>query len=195
MKERLALNSGKRPQVMFNDERNALVFLVVEKMAEQNAAFIQANASNEMAMCDDVVIEQIRADSQKTAGITGVVKTGVGVGLGLIGVKILADGITELANPEGSTQGDTYNIAGSRVVSNSGNNNAGTGGYGSISASGDGDLLGSSINRDGVNQSGLLNRGNPVQAGDITGYTPGSNSGNDDFAGSGDAENLPAPEL
>jgi len=194
MKERMAANTGKRPQVMFQNEQNALVYLVVEKMAEQSATIMQAQAVNEMALCDDAYIAMIRADGQKTAGITGVVKTGVGVGLGLIGVKILADGITELANPEGAVSGDQYNISGSRVVSNSGNNNSGGGGYGSISASGNGEIFGNAINRDGVQQAGLLNRGNTTQAGDITGYTPASNSGNDDFAGSGDSEEV-APEL
>jgi len=153
-----------RPAVMWKDERNALVYMVVEKLA-------QNNATDEMSACDDAYIAMIRADSAKTAGISSIVKTGVGVGLGLVGVKILADGITELANPDGAVSGDVWNVSGSRVNSNSGNNG------GNASSSGDGLGLSNTFSTgSGQATGGFEPRTTPVN-GDVSEITTGSNSG------------------
>ena len=124
--------SAQKAQQMprFKDDRDLLVYLVVQKMT----------ASNPYSHCDDAYIAMIQADAQKTAGISGIVKTGVGVGLGLVGVKILADGITDLAN--NGEASEIWNVEGSRVV----NRSTATGGS-SISSSGAGLGVGNVVSR------------------------------------------------
>ena len=114
----------------FKDDRDLLVYLVVQKMT----------ASNPYSHCDDAYIAMIQADSQKTSGISNIVKTGVGVGLGLVGVKILADGIVDVADDGGASE--IGNVEGSRVV-----NRSSAAGGSTISSSGAGLGVGNVFSR------------------------------------------------
>lgn len=143
VRERIAIAKANhvKPQVMFKDERNAMMYLTIEKMADMNATVVTAllTKNNDLTGCAAEFIAMTNADAQKTAGINRLVNTGVGWGLGIIGLKVIADGFGPDAyqNPA-SSSGDTWNVSGSRVNSNSGNSS----GSGSANASSSGDGLG-----------------------------------------------------
>lgn len=156
-----ALNSN---QIKFTDERNALLYFVVQELA-------RVKETNQIAYCDDLIIAMVQADSAKTQGlIRGGVSLG-GIGLGLIGLDILVDGY----NSRGGTTGDTWNVSGSRVNSNSGNVTGG--GSASVSASGEGLGFGNTFSTgSGQSIGGVEPRTTPIN-GDVNTLTTGSNSG------------------
>ena len=179
MQMALAQKASNKPQVMFKDERNAMMYLMVEKMAEVNLALIEAqNSGGGIDACDDVLVAMVRADAAKMAGINSTVRTGVSWGLGIVGLKVLADGFGPEAysNPAGASTTTTYNN--SRVVSNSPNSGGGT-----ISASGEGMGIGNSFNEgNGQQVSGNMPRTSPVNQSDNVDNRPESNSGtNEEF--------------
>lgn len=186
--------SNPRPQVMFKDERNAMMYLTIEKMADMNTTVVTAllTKNNDLAGCAAEFIAMTNADAQKTAGINSTVKTGVGWGLGILGVKILADGF----GPEaygGSTSGDTWNVSGSRLNSNSGN--ATGGGTANASASGDGLGVGNTFTTGSGQAVGGLEPRTTNANGSVTDLTTGSNSGeNSGDLGPVDVQPVPLPE-
>ena len=145
-----ALNNGN---IKFTDERNALLYFVVQELA-------RVKETNQIAYCDDLIIAMVQADSAKTQGlIRGGVSLG-GIGLGLIGLDILVDGY----KGNGGTSGDTWNVNGSRVVNKSGNTGAG-GGTANASSSGTGLGIGNTTSTgDGQSQGGFQ----PRQIQDVT---------------------------
>jgi len=155
MKERMA-NS----KITLNNERDKLIFLMVQQMVQQNA-------STEMSMCDDIAIAQINGQSAKVGKAFALGATGLRVGGLIWGASILADGLTELANPAGSTNGDTFNSYNSRVVNRSSNS----------SSSGEGMGVGGTFSA-GNSQSigGFESRTLPVN-GNVTEVNTGSLSG------------------
>lgn len=156
--------------ITFKDERNALTMMIVDRMVDMNIAMIESQQKtvNDIDSCDDILVAMVRADSLKTNGLMSIGKNAVGGTLALIGLKIFADGFGPDAYA-GSSQGDTWNVDGSRVVNRSGNSAVDT----SISASGTG--LGEGNVFDDA-QGGFQNRN--IQ--DITDNdAPLSNSGED----------------
>jgi len=113
-------------QPTFKDARDAMMYLLIQQMQTKNA----------YAPCTEVYIAMIHSDSKKTQRLISGGTTLGGIGLGLVGVKILADGITELANPAGSTNGDTFNSYNSRVVNRSSNSSASGEGLGVANVTG-----------------------------------------------------------
>lgn len=103
----------------FKDDRDLLVYLVVQKMT----------ANNPYAHCDDAYIAMIQADQAKVRGILNTTSTLGGIGLGIVGVKVLADGFSGTEN----VSGDTWNVNSSRI-----NNKATASGGSTISSSGEG---------------------------------------------------------
>ena len=107
-------------------------------------------------------------------GILRTTSTLGGIGLGIVGVKVLADGF----NSGGSESTNNTNYTNSRVVSNSPASGGST-----ISASGTGLGIGNSFN-DGNGQqvSGNMPRTSPINHSDNVDNRPESNSGeNSDF--------------
>ena len=156
--------SLRNNNIKFTDERNALLYFVVKELA-------RVKETNQLAYCDDLIIAMVQADSAKTQGlIRGGVSLG-GIGLGLIGLDILMDGY----NRSSGTSGDTWNVSGSRVNSNSGNVTGG--GTASVSASGEGLGLGNTFSAgSGQSVGGVEPRTTPNN-GTINDLTTGSNSG------------------
>ena len=140
-------------QVQFKDERNALMYMVVQELAK-------VKASDEMASCSTAYIAMVNADSAKTAGLTRMGTSLGGIGLGIVGLGIISNGITDLANGGGSSS--NTNITNSRVVNRSSGSSASGTGLGEANTFNSGS---------GQTQGGFL----PRQMQDITGT--GSNSG------------------
>jgi hypothetical protein len=149
--------------IQFTDERNALMYFVVQELA-------RVKETNQIAYCDDLIIAMVQADSAKTQGlIRGGVSLG-SVALGLIGLDILMDGTSR-----GDHSGDTWNISGSRVNSKSGNVSGG--GSTTVSSSGEGLGLGNTFaTGSGQSVGGIEPRTTPIN-GDVTTLETGSNSG------------------
>ena len=148
----------------FKDDRDLLVYLVVQKMT----------ANNPYNHCDDAYIAMINSDRSKMDGILRTTSTLGGIGLGIVGVKVLADGF----NSGGTETTNNTNYTNSRVVSNSPASGGST-----ISASGTGLGIGNSFN-DGNGQqvSGNMPRTSPINHSDNVDNRPESNSGeNSDF--------------
>lgn len=161
-----------RPAVMFKKEENALMLMIVDRMVDMNIALIesQQKSASDIDACDDILVAMVKADSLKTNGLMSIGKGAVTGTLALIGLKIFADGFGPDAYA-GSSQGDTWNVSGSRVNSKSGNVSGG--GTSNVSSSGEGLGLGNTF---GDSQGGIQPR-NIQDINDNTGGT--SNSGED----------------
>jgi len=156
-----ALNNGN---IKFTDERNALLYFVVQELA-------RVKETNQIAYCDDLIIAMVQADSAKTQGlIRGGVSLG-GIGLGLIGLDILVDGY----KGNGGSSGDTWNVSGSRVNSKSGNVTGG--GTANVSSSGTGLGFGNTFSTGSGQSIGGLEPRTTNANGDVADLTTGSNSG------------------
>jgi hypothetical protein len=159
---RSAMNKGN---VKFTDERNALVYMVVQELA-------RVKASNDLQACDDIIVAMINADREKTQGlIRGGFQVG-GVALGIIGLDILVDGVR---GSNGGTSGDVWNISGSRVNSKSGNVTGG--GSTTVSASGEGLGTGTTFSTGSGQSVGGLEPRTTNANGDVSTLETGSNSG------------------
>jgi hypothetical protein len=127
MRERIAAN-----QVQLKDSRDQLILLMVQQMAQQGA-------QTEMAMCDDLAVAQINGQSLRTSKlIDGSFRVG-SFALGIVGLDMIVDGITDLGNGGSS---EVWNVEGSRVV----NRSTATGGS-TISSSGEGLGIGNVFGR------------------------------------------------
>lgn len=112
-KEKLAAQ-----RVTFTDERNALMYMVVQELAK-------VKASDELASCNQMYVAMINADAQKTGKlIDGGFRLG-GMALGIVGIDILASKLSS-----GGTSGDTWNVSNSRVVNKSSNSSSSGDGLG-----------------------------------------------------------------
>jgi hypothetical protein len=110
--------------ITFKDERNALMYMVVQELAK-------VKASDELASCQEIYVAMINADAQKTGKlIDGSFRLG-GMVLGIVGLDIIA---SKLSN--GSTSGDTWNVSGSRVVNKSSGSSASGDGLGTANVFG-----------------------------------------------------------
>lgn len=151
----IAAAQSKQAVPTFKDDRDMLVFLVIQKLTQ----------ANPYAHCDDAYIAMISADQAKTSNVAGIVKTGVGMGLGLIGLDILTNGLTRGS----STTGDTWNVEGSRI-----NSKATASGGSTISSSGTGMGLGNTY---GQAQGGIEPRQWQIQQSPVTEINTQSQSG------------------
>ena len=151
----IAAAQSKQALPTFKDDRDMLVFLVVQKLTQINP----------YDHCDDAYIAMISADQAKTRNIAGIVKTGVSMGLGLIGLDILTDGLTRGSN----VSGDTWNVEGSRI-----NSKASASGGSTISSSGSGMGLGNTY---GNAQGGIEPRQWQLQRSPVTEINTQSQSG------------------
>ena len=108
-----------KPQ--FKSEQNMLMYLMIKELAN-------TKASNDLDACSKVYTAMINADSHKMGKILdGSFRLG-SMGLGLWGVSIITNGITDLASDGGSTSNTTY--TNSRVVNDSTNSSASGDGMG-----------------------------------------------------------------
>jgi len=162
--------------------QDLLLYMVVAKALDSRTA-------DELASCDDMFIAMTNADSVKTSKLIDRGFGLAGIGLGIWGVSIVTNGITDLAN--GGVNGDTFNISGSRVNSKSGNVSGG--GTSTVSSSGDGLGLGNTFSTgSGQSVGGIQPRTTPIN-GDVTTLETGSNSGTNEPVTTS-PEQLPAPE-
>lgn len=111
--QRLAIAADEKranqPPMMWKDERNALVYLVVQELAGSKRA-------NLMSYCDDLAIAMAQGDAQKVSGILQTVRTLGGIGLGVIGLDVFGK---RFGTGTSTNAGDTWNVSGSRVVNKS----------------------------------------------------------------------------
>lgn len=81
---------ANKPAITFKSESNALVYLVVQELAK-------SKATDDLAACSSAYIAMVNSDGRKTGKlIDGGFRLG-SIGLGLIGVDMLVDGVTDLA--------------------------------------------------------------------------------------------------
>ena len=120
MREKIAQAKPQRStHVEFKDERNAVMYLMVEKMADSMTEMARANSQdNEMRYCNEVYIAMLNADTQRFNKLLGLGDTAIRWVTGTIGLKILKDGIVQISRPDGG-QGEVWNVSGSRVVNRS----------------------------------------------------------------------------
>lgn len=147
---------ASQPKTTYADPRDQLLVDIVGKV-------LQAGTASDMDACDDAYVAMVKADGMKTGKlIDGGFKLG-GIGLGLVGVNILTNGITELAG-SGS---DSYSFRDVNMTNTAGVGGMAEGGAATMSfnAGGDTNLLGpnaSQIQSEKFQDNGQ-NEGNPVQ--------------------------------
>ena len=130
----IATAEQARQAPAFKDDRDLLVYLMVRQMQEQNPYVV----------CNQAYIAMIQADRNKVDRLTGATTSLGLMGLGLVGVKILSDGLNDLAGSSSTAR--TQNNYNSRVVSDSVASEGST-----ISSSGEGlGIMNNTAGNDGV---------------------------------------------